>query len=198
MKEVSENVENLNAKDLGGLVSEETPESAEGPLGDEIDQNDDVEKHISKLEENLAQAETQAAEYLDGWQRARAEFSNARKRLERERAEAYGKAAIDYAKKVLPILDDFDRALANVPESVEQDEWYEGIILVSRKMHSILMDLNLERIEAVGQPFDPNIHEALSLTEAEGFESGTVVEELQSGYRLGDRVIRPTLVNVAA
>ncbi len=198
MKEVSENVENLDAKDLGGLVSEETPESAEGPLGDEIDQNDDVEKHISKLEENLAQSETQAAEYLDGWQRARAEFSNARKRLERERAEAYGKAAIDYAKKVLPILDDFDRALANVPESVEQDEWYEGIILVSRKMHSILMDLNVERIEAVGQPFDPNIHEALSLTEAEGFESGTVVEELQSGYRLGDRVIRPTLVNVAA
>ena len=100
MNEVSENVENLDAKDLGGLVSEETPESVEGPLGDEIDQDDDVEKHISELEGNLAQAETQAAEYLDGWQRARAEFSNARKRLERERAEAYGKAAIDYAKSI--------------------------------------------------------------------------------------------------
>jgi heat-inducible transcriptional repressor len=198
LNEVSENVENLDPKDLGSLVSEEAPESAEGPLGDEIDQDDDVEKTISELEENLAHAEIQAAEYLDGWQRARAEFSNARKRLERERAEAYGKAAIDYAKKVLPILDDFDRALGNVPESIEQDEWYEGIILVSRKMHSILMDLNVERIEAIGQPFDPNIHEALSLTEAEGFESGTVVEELQIGYRLGNRVIRPTLVNVAA
>lgn len=198
MNEVSENVENLDAKELEELVSEDTPETDEASVGDEIDQEYDVEKHISELEENLAIAETQAAEYLDGWQRARADYSNARKRLERERAEAYGKAAIDYAKKVLPILDDLDRAIANVPDSVEQHEWYEGIILVSRKMHSILLDLDVERIEAVGQPFDPNIHEALSLTEAEGFESGTVVEELQTGYRLGDKVIRPTLVNVAA
>ncbi|MGB3716378.1 MAG: nucleotide exchange factor GrpE [Candidatus Promineifilaceae bacterium] len=198
MNEVSENVENLDAKELEELVSEDTPETDEASVGDKIDQEYDVEKHISELEENLAIAETQAAEYLDGWQRARADYSNARKRLERERAEAYGKAAIDYAKKVLPILDDLDRAIANVPDSVEQHEWYEGIILVSRKMHSILLDLDVERIEAVGQPFDPNIHEALSLTEAEGFESGTVVEELQTGYRLGDKVIRPTLVNVAA
>jgi molecular chaperone GrpE len=198
LKEVSENVENLDADDLEELVSEAKPESEEASEGDDIDQDYDGEKHISELEENLAKAETQAAEYLDGWQRARADYSNARKRLERERAEAYGKAAIDYTKKMLPILDDFDRALANVPESVEQHEWYEGIILVSRKMHSILQDLNVERIEAVGQPFDPNIHEALSLTEAEGFESGIVVEELQTGYRIGDRVIRPTLVNVAA
>lgn len=198
MNEVSKRIEDLDADDLEEHVSEDTLESEEASDGDGIDQDYDVEKHISELEENLAKSETQAAEYLDGWQRARAEYSNARKRLERERAEAYGKAAIDYTKKVLPILDDFDRALANVPESVEQHEWYEGIILVSRKMHSILLDLNVERIEAVGQPFDPNIHEALSLTEAEGFESGTVVEELQSGYRLGDRVIRPTLVNVAA
>jgi molecular chaperone GrpE len=198
LNEVSENVENLDPEELEEIVLEDALDTGVGTQGDTVDQEYDIEKHIGELEENLAQAEAQAAEYLDGWQRARAEFSNARKRLERERGEAYGKAAIDYAKKMLPILDDFDRALANVPESVEQHEWYEGIVLVSRKMHSILADLNVERIEAVGQPFDPNIHEALTLKEAEGFESGTVVEELQTGYRLGERVIRPTLVNVAA
>lgn len=159
---------------------------------------DDTQHRIARLEEQLAEAEAQSAEYLDGWQRARAEFANARKRLERERAEAYGRAAIEHATKMLPILDDFDRALANVPESIEQDDWYQGILLVSRKMHAILAELNAEPIEAVGQPFDPNLHEALSLTEAEGFESGTVVEELQTGYRLGDKVLRPSLVNVAA
>jgi len=99
---------------------------------------------------------------------------------------------------MLPILDDFNRALSNVPEEIEQNDWFEGITLVTRKMNSILDDLKVEKIEAVGQPFDPNIHEALSLTEAEGFESGTVVEEVQSGYKLCERVIRPALVNVAA
>ena len=198
MNEVPENLENLDATELGENVSEDAAKSHGEIPGDEIDQEYDIEQHVVDLEEKLAQSEAQAAEYLDGWQRARAEFANARKRLERERSDAYGKAAIDYVRKVLPILDDFDRALANVPDNVEQDEWYEGILLVRRKMHSILVDLNVEHIEAVGQPFDPNIHEALSLTEAEGFESGIVVEELQTGYRLGERVIRPTLVNVAA
>lgn len=198
MNEGSNNTKNLKDTKLEELESEEVIESEDVILDHEIDQEYDAEESISELEEKLAQAEAQAAEYLDGWQRARAEYANARKRLERERSEAYARASVDYAGKMLPILDDFKRALANVPENIEQNDWYEGIMLVSRKMDSILSDLNVERIEAVGEPFDPNLHEALSLTEAEGFESGTVVEEVQSGYRIGDRVIRPVLVNVAA
>jgi molecular chaperone GrpE len=150
------------------------------------------------LEEQLAAAQEKAAEYLDGWQRARAEFANARKRLEKQRAEAYKNAAVDHAAKLLPILDDFDRALANAPAEIEADNWFEGIQLVRRKFQSIMEGLKVEAIEAVGQPFDPNFHEALSLKEADGIESGTVIEELLVGYRLGDRVIRPSLVNVAA
>jgi molecular chaperone GrpE len=196
LNEGSKNEDSLEVKELEEL-EEENPET-EVVLDEETDQEVEVEKQISELEENLAQAEGQAAEYLDGWQRARAEYANARKRLERERAEAYGRAAIDYAQKMLPILDDFNRALSNVPDEIEQNDWFEGITLVTRKMNSILEDLKVEKIEAVGQPFDPNIHEALALTEAEGFESGTVVEEVQSGYKLGERVIRPALVNVAA
>lgn len=150
------------------------------------------------VEEQLAAAQAKAAEYLDGWQRARAEFANARKRLEKQRAEAYKTAAVDHAAKLLPILDDFDRALVNAPKPIESDDWFEGIKLVRRKFQNIMEGLKVEPIEAVGQPFDPNFHEALSLKEADGVESGTVIEELLVGYRLGDRVIRPSLVNVAA
>jgi len=196
LNESSKNEDSLEVKDFEE-VEEENPE-AEAILDEENNQEIDAEKQISHLEENLAKAEASAAEYLDGWQRARAEYANARKRLERERAEAYGRAAVDYAQNMLPILDDFNRALSNVPDEIEQNDWFEGITLVTRKMNSILEDLNVEKIEAIGQPFDPNFHEALALTEVEGFESGTVVEEVQGGYKLGERVIRPALVNVAA
>jgi molecular chaperone GrpE len=157
-----------------------------------------VEEQLAVMEAKASEYEAKAAEYLDGWQRARAEFANARKRLERQRAEAYSNAAVDYAKKLLPILDDFDRAIDNAPPEIRDSDWFDGITLVQRKLTGILDDLNVQRIEAIGQPFDPNFHEALALMEADGVESGVVIEELQIGYCIGDRVIRPALVNVSA
>jgi molecular chaperone GrpE len=157
-----------------------------------------VEEQLAVMEVKASEYEAKAAEYLDGWQRARAEFANARKRLERQRAEAYSNAAVDYAKKLLPILDDFDRAIDNAPPEIRDSDWFDGITLVQRKLTGILDDLNVRRIEAIGQPFDPNFHEALALMEADGVESGVVIEELQIGYCIGDRVIRPALVNVSA
>lgn len=148
-------------------------------------------------EEKLAAAEAQAAEYLEGWQRERAEFVNARKRLERERGEAYLRANLEAVKKLLPLLDDFERALGSVPEAIADDPWFEGIQLVQRKLQALLENMNVVRIEAVGRPFDPNFHEALSLQPSGEYESGTVIEELQPGYKVADRVIRPSLVNVA-
>lgn len=149
------------------------------------------------LAEQLAAAEAKAAEYLDGWQRARAEFANARKRLERERGESYLNASVDIATQLLPILDDYDRALNSVPAAIAQDSWFEGIQLVRRKLQNILENLKVTPIEAVGQPFDPNFHEALSLQSSDEYESGTVIAEAQTGYKLGDRVLRPSLVYVA-
>lgn len=149
-------------------------------------------------EEKLAIAEAKAAEYLEGWQRARAEFANARKRLERERGEARRNATIDVVGRLLPILDDFERAMESVPGNIANDSWFEGVALVYRKLTSILDNVNIERIEAVGQPFDPNLHEAVLQEESDEYESGVVVRELQTGYRLNDRVIRPAMVVVAA
>lgn len=148
-------------------------------------------------EEKLAIAEAKAAEYLEGWQRARAEFANARKRLERERGEARRNATIDVVGRLLPILDDFERAMESVPGNIANDSWFEGVALVYRKLTSILDNVNIERIEAVGQPFDPNLHEAVLQEESDEYESGVVVRELQTGYRLNDRVIRPAMVVVA-
>lgn len=150
------------------------------------------------LEEQLAAAEAQAAEYLDGWQRARAEFANARKRLEKSRIEARRNATVEVIGKLLPILDDFGRALDNVPEPVAEDDWFAGIALIHRKLVGILEEEEIERIDAVGAPFDPNFHEAVMQEESEEYESGVVMKELQTGYRLGERVIRPAMVVVAA
>jgi molecular chaperone GrpE len=147
--------------------------------------------------EQLAVAEAKAAEYLDGWQRARAEFANARKRLEKERGEAYLNASVDIASQLLPSLDDLDRALNSVPATIAQDKWFEGMVLVRRKLQNILENLRVTTIQTVGQPFDPNIHEALSLQPSDEYESGTVIAEAQAGYKLGDRVLRPALVFVA-
>lgn len=156
------------------------------------------EEIMSQLRSELEECRAQAEEYLDGWQRARAEFANARKRLEKQRAEIYQFASADFSRKLLPVLDDFVRAVESVPEVIAEDTWFEGITLVQKKLNSLLEAMQIEPIEALGQPFDPNFHEALTLVDADGYESGTIVEELQTGYRLGDLVIRPSLVNVAS
>ena len=173
----------------GELVSEE-----------EADQSEDGEstEEALSLAEQLEAAEAKAAEYLDGWQRARAEFANAKKRLEKSRVEARRNATVEVIGKLLPILDDFERALENAPEEIAEHGWFEGIALIDRKLRDILKSENIERIETVGQPFDPNLHEAVLQEESDDYESGTVVKELQSGYRLGERVIRPAMVVVAA
>mgnify|MGYP003573513217 FL=1 len=171
------------------------------PLNSEVELEEAGEPEAAAeptLEDQLAEAQAKAAEYLDGWQRARAEFANARKRAERQRSEAYGNAAADFGKRLLPVVDDLGRALQSVPAEIAENPWFEGLDLVNRKVRSMLESMDIKPIEAIGQPFDPNFHEALALKEAENVESGLVIEELQTGYILGEKVIRPALVNVSA
>lgn len=149
------------------------------------------------LSEQLAAAQAEAARNLEGWQRSQAEFANARKRYEKQRVEAYSAAAAETAAKLLPIIDDFERALEAAPGNVRQDPWYEGVVLMHKKLATVLEDLDVESIAAVGEPFDPNYHEALLQEASREYPSGTVVREMRRGYRLGDRVIRPALVAVA-
>lgn len=151
----------------------------------------------SSLEQQLQEAQAEANDFKDRWLRSQAEFANARKRMDKERLLTYQNATADLAGKLLPVLDDFERAIENVPEEVGSDSWFEGIELVHRKVRGILDSLGVQPIAAVGQPFDPNLHEAITQEPSEDYDSGTVVRELQKGYQLGDRVIRPSLVCVA-
>ena len=148
-------------------------------------------------EELLVVAQEEAAKNLDGWMRSQAEFANARKRMDKQRIDIQVRASTDMVSRLLPVIDDFERAFENVPEVVSEDSWFEGIEMVNRKMIGILESLNVKPIEAVGQEFDPNCHEAIMQEESEEFESGIVTEELQKGYKIGDRIIRPSLVKVA-
>lgn len=149
------------------------------------------------LEELLLEAQAEAARNLEGWQRTQAEFANARKRMERQQVEAYASAGADLVSKLLPIVDDFELALESAPTSVSRDGWFSGIELVHRKLHTILQGMDVHPIEAVGMEFDPNLHEALSQEPSDQYEQGVVTREMRRGYRMGERVIRPSLVVVA-
>lgn len=187
---VENSEENLAAEDVGKNGQTATEETA-------VSEPTDTEQAAPSLEEQLEAAKAEAAKNLDGWMRVQAEFANARKRMDKQRQETQQRATGDMAAKLLPVADDFQRAMETVPETISSDIWFEGIQLVHRKLTTILESMNVKAIEAVGQPFDPNCHEAIMQEPSDDYESGTVTRELQKGYMLGDRVIRPSLVYVA-
>jgi molecular chaperone GrpE len=152
------------------------------------------EDALAQLETQLAEAQSQAAEYKDGWQRSVAEFQNYRRRVEADKAETYQTAVGSIIKRYLPVLDDMERAMQARPAGLA---WAEGVELICRKLQSILEAEGLKRIEAEGQKFDPNFHEAIAQEPMEGVESGTVIGIVRNGYMLGERVIRPAIVRVA-
>lgn len=149
---------------------------------------------INVLKKKLAEAESKTSEYKDSWLRSQAEFQNYRKRLERDSELNYLSMKGDIIKKVLPVLDDLERALQN---RSTDDPWANGIELVARKFQNILESEGVKKIEAVGTEFDPNFHEAISHEPANGAQSGHVIGVVQNGYMIGERVIRPALVRVA-
>lgn len=149
---------------------------------------------LETLKRQLEEAEAKASEYKDGWARSQAEFQNYRKRIERDNELTYVSMKSDIIKKVLPALDDMERALQNRPAD---DAWANGIELIARKLQNMLEGEGLKRIEAKGLAFDPNFHEAISHEPNETVESEHVIDVVQNGYMLGERVIRPALVRVA-
>jgi molecular chaperone GrpE len=149
---------------------------------------------VEALKTQLAEAESRAAEYKDGWARSQAEFQNYKKRIERDSELTYSSMKGDIVRKVLPVLDDLELALQNRPAD---NAWANGIELIVRKLQSILESEGVKRIEAKGVAFDPNFHEAITHELSEKVESGHVIDVVRNGYTLGERVIRPASVRVA-
>jgi molecular chaperone GrpE len=152
---------------------------------------------IAELKSQLEAVNAKAAEYLDGWQRARAEFANYKKRVERDNADLSQNLTAEVLARFLPVLDDFSRAMKNAPADGDGAQWAAGIALVHKKFNALLESNNIKRIEADGQTFDPNLHEAIVHEDSPDHESGKVIEVLRQGYKLGERVLRPALVKVA-
>jgi molecular chaperone GrpE len=152
---------------------------------------------VDELQEQLAQAQAQAAEYLDQARRATADLSNARKRMQREMDEMRASASERVLERLLPVVDDVERAFANVPSDQVDSDWVNGFRMIQRKLWSLLESEGVATVPAEGLPFDPGIHYAVTHEEAEGFEDGQIIAEVAPGYRLNDKVLRPAMVRVA-
>jgi molecular chaperone GrpE len=174
--------------------TEEIEEVQPGAPQAQVAELEALQKRADEAEAKASELEAKAAENLDGWQRAVAEFQNYKKRMDRDRDSDKAIMKGDLIKRFLPILDDLERALQNRPE---EDAWASGIELIQRKLQSILETEGVKRIEAEGAEFDPNFHEAISYEAADRTESGRVIAVVQNGYMLGDYVVRPAMVRVA-
>ncbi len=157
------------------------------------------EEEITQLRSELDEAKQKECEYLSGWQRERAEFFNYKKRVEREQAQGGQNAFANAVRRYLDIADDLDRALKskNRPTEGEDAIWANGIELIHRKMLAAFEADGIKTIGTDGKFFDPNMHEAISHEDSPDHESGQIIEVVQPGYMLGERVIRPARVRVA-
>jgi molecular chaperone GrpE len=174
------------SKQAGGAPDETSNGAANQPTSEAND-----------LAQQLAQAQAQAAEYLDSWRRANAELSNARKRMQREQAEFATTASARVLEKLLPVLDDFERAFNALPAGQAEAEWATGFRMIQRKLEGIVESEGATPIPTEGQKFDPALHHAISHEEKEGYAEGDIIAEVGRGYRMGDRVLRPSYVRVA-
>lgn len=152
---------------------------------------------IVRLEAELTEARARADDVLDKYQRMAAEFQNSRRRQERQLAEEIDRASAHLIKRLLPVLDDFDLAFDNVPETLDGGEpWVEGFRQIQRKLRALLEDEGITPIPAAGE-FNPELHEAVTSESSDSVESGHIIDTLRAGYMHKGRVLRPALVRVA-
>jgi len=157
------------------------------------------EEEIAQLRIELEEAKQKECEYLTGWQRERAEFFNYKKRIEREQVQGGQNAFATAIRRYLDIADDLERALKSKNRPIEGNGaiWADGIDLIHRKMLAAFESDGVKLIDTDGKFFDPNMHEAISHEDSPDHESGQIIEVVQPGYTLGERVIRPARVRVA-
>ena len=160
---------------------------------------DDKKKHHGKKDkkEKKDPRDEKIADLEDRVKRQMAEFENFRKRTDKEKSQMYDMGAKNVIEKILPVIDNFERGLESVPEGSDK-AFVDGMQMIYKQLSGELEKLGVKPIEAVGQPFDPNFHNAVMQTESEEYESGTVAQELQKGYMYHDTLVRPSMVAVVS
>ena len=190
-----------NTEEVPGTMEEsptleETPVEAE-PRPEQDEEPAEEVDELMALRQELAEQKAKATEYLDGWQRARAEFANYKKRIEKEQENMIKSANGVFITKLLPVMDDFERAFQTLPLDLMGMTWLEGIALIQRKLQILFEQEGVTVIETEEQMFDPTLHQAVTHEESEEHEEGQIIGEVQKGYKMGDKVLRPSLVRVA-
>lgn len=155
-------------------------------------------EEYENLQAELESAKADAAKNLVGWQRAQADYSNLQRRTAQEREQMRGELLGKIIAPFLDVLDDLDLAVQNRPEGAEDNGWGDGIELVYRKLLSKLESQGVQMMDAEGKEFDPNLHEAITQEDNDEIESGHIIAVVKPGYMIGERVIRPAMVRVAA
>lgn len=192
----------MEEKDVTGVEDEknldEQDEKEEQTADSEVtteEEGTEPDSETTELEAELAKVQQEKEELYQRLLRTQAEFDNYKKRSIKEREAERKYKAQDLATELLPAIDNFERAL-QVETTDANKNLLDGISMVYRQLVDALKSQGVEPIEAIGKEFDPNIHQAVMQVEEEGFEPNTVVEELQKGYMMKDRVIRPAMVKV--
>ncbi len=179
-------------KQQGATPEGEGMESEAKPfVGLTLDEFDAMEKQIESLK-------SEVDEKTDQWLRSRADFENYKKRVLRDATRTKQDAMINILKIFLEISDDLERALKHSPEDKNAQGWVDGIGLIYQKLLNKMNNQGVERMQVnPGDEFDPNIHEAITQEDHPDFEDGQIIEVLQPGYKISDRIIRPAMVRVA-
>ena len=184
--------EEVKAEDTAEAEATETAETEET----KADAEPDKKGFFGKKKEKKDKKDEQIAELTDKVKRQLAEFENFRNRTEKEKSQMYMVGARDVIEKLLPVVDNFERGLKSIPEDQKDGPVASGMEMIYKQLITVLTDLGVTPIEAVGQEFDPNLHNAVMHAEDEGLGENIVAEEFQKGYKYKDTVLRHSMVKV--
>ena len=188
-------VEDTKAEDVSETADQE--EAQAEPETAEEDAGTDKKGFFGKKKEKKDKKDEQIAELTDKLKRQLAEFENFRNRTDKEKSQMYAVGAKDVIEKILPVIDNFERGLKSIPEDQKGGPVASGMEMIYKQLITVLSDLGVTPIEAVGQEFDPNLHNAVMHAEGEGLGENIVAEEFQKGYKYKDTVLRHSMVKVA-
>lgn len=188
-------VEDTKAEDVSETADQE--EAQAEPETAEEDAGTDKKGFFGKKREKKDKKDEQIAELTDKLKRQLAEFENFRNRTDKEKSQMYAVGAKDVIEKILPVIDNFERGLKSIPEDQKGGPVASGMEMIYKQLITVLSDLGVTPIEAVGQEFDPNLHNAVMHAEDEGLGENIVAEEFQKGYKYKDTVLRHSMVKVA-
>lgn len=196
-EELQETMQDAEIEETEAEISEEQTEETEGEGKKSWAEKKAAKKQEKKEKKDKTDAyKEQITQLEDRVMRQMAEFENFRKRTEKEKQAMFETGAKSVVEKILPVVDNFERGLATVPEDKKEDPFVDGMNRIYKQFLTELENIDVKPIEAVGCEFDPNLHNAVMQVESEEYESGVVAQELQKGYTYRDSVVRHSMVAV--